>query len=124
MSQAASQWSAFAREVAKSLRVWTVRDKDGFPAMSTSDGKPAQPFWSSLSRVERIVHTVVAYSSFQPHELSWNEFRDRWLPGLERDGLVVGVNWSGPRATGYDIEPSAVRERIEYEISSHASSDA
>ena len=27
---------------------------------------------------------------------------------LERDGLKVGVNWSGTRALGYDVEPSNV----------------
>ncbi|MCC2317089.1 DUF2750 domain-containing protein [Cellulomonas sp. zg-Y138] len=31
------------------------------------------------------------------------EFRSRWLPGLGRDGIRVGVNWSGPAATGYDL---------------------
>jgi hypothetical protein len=27
---------------------------------------------------------------------------------LERDGVLVGVNWSGARATGYDVKPSEV----------------
>lgn len=26
--------------------------------------------------------------------------------GLERDGLLVGLNWSGARATRYDVLPS------------------
>ncbi|WP_354191718.1 hypothetical protein [Arthrobacter sp. UYCu712] len=29
------------------------------------------------------------------------------MPGLERDGLRVGLNWSGDRATGFDVEPRA-----------------
>jgi hypothetical protein len=33
-------------------------------------------------------------------KISWPDFRDRWRPGLERDGLLVGINWSGPRAHG------------------------
>jgi hypothetical protein len=36
---------------------------------------------------------------------------------MKKDGLLVGVNWSGARATGYDIEPSEVRRRVEYELS-------
>ena len=117
MSQAASQYAAFARDVAEHGRVWTLRDDGGFPSPKTPDGNRAMPFWSSLSRVERIIATVTAYAGFQPFEISWDLFRDKWLPGLERDGLLVGVNWSGPRALGYDLAPKDVRARIEYELS-------
>jgi hypothetical protein len=116
MSQAASQWAAFAREVAKHRRVWTIKDDGGFPAPLTAEGSRAQPFWSSLARVERIIRSVPAYSGFTPHELSWDEFRDRWIPGLTKDGTKVGVNWNGPRAVGYDIDPADVRTRVEYEM--------
>ena len=47
---------------------------------------------------------------------SWDEFRDRWLEGLKRDGLSVGVNWSGARATGYEVEPDSVRRNVEYHL--------
>jgi hypothetical protein len=116
MSQGASQYASFARDVAEHGRVWTVRDSGGFPAPKTPDGNRAMPFWSSLSRVERIIATVPAYASFQPYEIAWELFRDNWLPGLERDGVLVGVNWSGPRALGYDITPKDVRARIDCEL--------
>lgn len=67
------------------------------------------PFWSTLSRVRRIIRTVPAYRGFTPHAVSWDELRNRWLPGLEKDGLLVGVNWSGPRARGYDVNPADLR---------------
>jgi len=117
MSQAASQYAAFARDVAEHGSVWTIRDEGGFPSPKTSDGNRAIPFWSSLSRVERIIATVPAYAGFHPFEITWELFRDNWLPGMERDGLLVGVNWSGPRAVGYDIAPKDVRARIDYELS-------
>jgi hypothetical protein len=28
-------------------------------------------------------------------------------------GLLVGLNWSGPKATGYDVEPQMVKEAVE-----------
>ncbi len=112
MSQAASQAWAFYRDVAKHRTVWTIRDAGGFPVPKTAEGR-AQPFWSSLSRVQRIIKTVPAYQGFQPHELSWAEFCERWVPGLGRDGIRVGVNWSGARAVGYDMESSRVRECVE-----------
>jgi hypothetical protein len=74
------------------------------------------PFWSSLSRAEKIIKTVPAYSKFRAVAISWGQFRDAWLPGLEKDGLSVGVNWSGHNTTGYDLEPKSVREAVEDQI--------
>jgi Protein of unknown function (DUF2750) len=123
LSQAAAQWSSFARDIARSRRLWTLRDAGGFLAPLNADGARAQPFWSTLARVKTIISTVPAYSGFEPVELSWEQFRDVWVPGLTRDGLLVGVNWSGPHATGYDVAPAKVRERVEYEIGRLGSCD-
>lgn len=112
MSQAASQAAAFYRDVSRDGRLWTIKDDGGFPAPVTPSGR-AMPFWSSRSRAERIVAAVPAYKSFVVVEVTWDEFRDRWLPGLERDGLRVGVNWSGSKAVGYDLLPSEVRRVVE-----------
>jgi hypothetical protein len=112
VSQSASHAATFYREVARHGAVWTIRDASGFPAPIGSNGRRAQPFWSSRTRAERIVATVPDYSSFSVVEISWNDFRDRWIPGLAREGILIGVNWSGPRATGYEVEPSHVLENV------------
>jgi hypothetical protein len=116
MSNAASHAHAFYRQVAQEKKVWTVKDSGGFPAPMNSEGKRAQPFWSSLSRVELIKKNVPAYAAFEPHEISWEAFRDRWLPGLKKDGILIGVNWSGDRSKGYDIESDFVRDAIEIQL--------
>ena len=113
MSQSASQASSFYKEVADTKKVWTLRDYGGFPAPMNSEGKRSQPFWSSLSRVQKIINDVSAYSSFEPVEISWEDFSKKWVPGLSHEGVLVGVNWSGSRATGYDIEPETIRENVE-----------
>lgn len=78
----------------------------------TPDGNRAMPFWSLRSRAERIIATVPGYAGFVPVEIALAEFRAQWLPRMESDGLRVGVNWSGPRATGYDLEPSALEQNL------------
>jgi hypothetical protein len=108
VSQAASQAAAFRREVLERGEVWLVEDDDGVPAPISSDGLRAMPFWSSVARAERAAQSE-QFAGCRPRRLSLEEFGQRWLPGLERDGLLVGVNWSGPRATGYDVEPAQVR---------------
>ena len=116
MGQSASQAHAFYKDVAKNKKVWTIRDEGGYPAPKTRTGQRSQPFWSTLSRVQKIIKNVPAYNGFEPVELSWDEFRDKWLPGLIKDGLLVGVNWSGKNATGYDLDAPWVRECIEIQI--------
>ena len=71
------------------------------------------PFWSSRSRVERIIARVQAYAGMRPRELLLEEFETEWLADLERDGFLCGVNWSGDHAVGYDLEPSVVRAGLE-----------
>jgi Protein of unknown function (DUF2750) len=113
VSQASSQAAAFYREVAERRVVWTLRDAGGYPTPQTQDGRRAQPFWSSRSRVEKIIKSVPAYAGFSSEEIPWEAFCSRWVPGLTRDGLLVGVNWSGARATGYDIEPAELKRNVE-----------
>jgi hypothetical protein len=108
VSISAAQADAFYRESLEAGEVWGVQDASGFPAPETVDGGRAMPFWSKRSRAERVVATVPAYAGFEVVSIPLDAFRERWLPGLGRDGLLVGLNWSGDRATGYDVEPASV----------------
>lgn len=98
----------FFTEATRDCAVWTINDENGFPAPVGEGGIRVAPFWSSRSRVETIIETVPAYSDFHPVEISLADYEERWLPGLRRDGFNVGVNWSGPRATGYELTPGEV----------------
>jgi hypothetical protein len=112
VSISAAQADAFYREVLEHRVVWSIRDNDGFPAPQTPDGR-AMPFWSSRSRAERIVNTVPAYQGFDVEPIPLDEWRLRWLPGLQRDGLRAGLNWSGARATGYDLPAEGVERSLQ-----------
>jgi len=113
MSNASSQAWAFYREVAKKRIVWTICDDGGYPAPKTPEGQCAQPFWSSLYRVEQIIKNVPAYSGFRAVEISWEDFCAKWAPELTKNGYLVGVNWSGKRATGYDMEPKRLKQYVD-----------
>ncbi len=94
MGQPASQAAAFYKDVSKSGKLWTCKDDGGNPAPKTSSGKRAMPFWSSLSRVEKVIKTVPDYAVFEPEELSWDDFVKIWAPDLTEHELLIGVNWS------------------------------
>ena len=116
MGQSASQAAAFYRDVAESKTLWTVQDDGGVPAPPKSNGQRAMPFWSSLSRVRRIIRTVPAYAALRPLEVSWTDFCTSWGPDLARDGLLVGVNWSGANAVGYDLAPQDVIANVAHHL--------
>jgi hypothetical protein len=78
-----------------------------------SEGVRVQPFWSLRTRAERVVATVSTYAGFEVVELPWHVFEARWVPGLKRDGVLVGLNWSGSRASGYDVSPEDVVKNVE-----------
>ena len=113
-SAAQAQANLFYFEVASNKIIWTLCDQSGFPAPLDSEGNRAMPFWSSQERVKIIIRTIPEFEGFDIVKIRWDEFKDRWLPGLEKDGLLVGINWSGDTATGYDVLPKSILENIEY----------
>jgi hypothetical protein len=112
VTPSAAQADAFYREVLQAGTVWTVRDASGIPAPKNGEGQRTMPFWSKKSRAESVVGTVTAYSGFGAHSVPLVEWRERWLPGLTKDGLLVGLNWSGASATGYDLPPAEVEANL------------
>lgn len=112
MSTSAAQAQAFFDELGSDGPVWTIEDDGGVAAPMGASGRRVMPFWSRQSRAEQIIRTVRAYEGFRPLEISREHFESRWLPGLQRDGLLAGVNWSGAGATGYDLAPDEVGVRL------------
>ncbi|GGI71854.1 DUF2750 domain-containing protein [Shewanella gelidii] len=113
MSSVQAEASAFYKEVAKSGVVWGIKNKAGFPAPRGVSGKQAMPFWSSEKRAKLVIHSVSAYAEFEPTAIQWSDFCTHWVPGLKKDNFLAGINWSGKRASGFDIEPDLLQEAVE-----------
>lgn len=113
MSVAAAQAAAFYAEIAESGLVFTIRDEEGFPAPMDRSGVRSQPFWSKRSRTERIIKNVAAYQDMYVVEVSRDDWLNKWLPGLGADGMLVGINWSGMGATGYDLSPRDAARNVQ-----------
>lgn len=116
MSSSEIQAKAFYKQVASTRSVWTIRDEAGIPVPESDDGSRAMPFWSSRSLAELIIRNVEDYNGFHPMEISWEDFRDKWVPGMTKDGLLAGVNWSGATASGLDMMPAELVKYVETAI--------
>jgi Protein of unknown function (DUF2750) len=102
--------AAFRREVPQEGRVYSIRDRGGFPTPKDTDGNRALPFWSKASRAQKVVEQVAAYRRFEVVPIEVDDWLRSWLPRLDQDGYLAGINWSGARATGYDVPPAEVLE--------------
>ena len=56
--------------------------------------------------------SVAAHADFEMVRVVLAAFRSEWPPGLERDGVLVGLNRSGSRATGYGAYPASVEAAL------------
>ena len=65
-----------------------------------------------MERVPCASSTTSRTSTAEPTPVPLEEWRTRWLPGLAKDQLLVGLNWSGGQATGLDLEPNAVEGNL------------
>ena len=108
MSLSGAHKSAFRREASHTGRVFSIRDERGFPVTKDADGTRALPFWSRESRAKKVVDHVAAFQNFDVVEIAMDAWLGRWLPDLQRAGVLIGINWAGPRATGYDMAPTQV----------------
>lgn len=113
MSILSIQYHKFYQETLKSSKVWTIKDEKRFPAPLSKDGNRSMPFWSPKERVINLVGKTEAYSKFEVFEITLDDFLKKWIPGLIKDKLQIGINWSGKQATGYDFNPKSLKDNLE-----------
>lgn len=77
------------------------------------------PFWSTKTRTETVIKESSQYNGFEPYEIALEDFRKKWLVGMKRDGINVGINWTGSAAMGFDLDPTTVLDEITDRIESH-----
>ncbi|MEM7755436.1 MAG: DUF2750 domain-containing protein [Planctomycetota bacterium] len=101
---------AFYREVAVSQEVYTLEydDGDGVPLWPLDQGRKARPFWSSARRIREMLDGPLAKKRLRIAAFTWHGFVEGIAPDLEAESILVGVNWHGPRARGYNVPVNRV----------------
>lgn len=108
------QANAFYRDVIASGEVFLVEHETrGSVTWRLAGSQHARPVWSSRRRAVRMLEGPLAKPGLVIVRHSWDEFRDSIAPAIEREGILVGLNWAGRKARGYNIPPSDVVARIE-----------
>ena len=110
MSQSGSQAAAFFRDVRRNRVVWLVQNDDGSPTHLSADGTRSLPFWSTSARAQRAA--AIWGNELRAESMPLDTWCERVLPDAARDGLVIGVNWSGPRLVGWSFTTTEVHNRL------------
>lgn len=118
MSIAAAQSDKFKEEVVNKGRAFTFTNNDELLVYPVAAGDTV-PFWSSRSRLETIQKRLPKYRQWQITELTFAEFWKR-LDQLERERLLIGVNWSGARLTGYNIPVAELRDGLRFYLDKYS----
>jgi hypothetical protein len=88
--------------------VWGIAvgedDNLEFALCSSADDEAVDvmPFWSREAFAKEAC--VDEWAIYQPHAIDVDDFIDNWLPGMQKDGLLAGVNWNRD-LEGIEIEP-------------------
>lgn len=82
---------------------------------SSDSGEPAFPYWSTQARAERAAR--IWGPGFRVVSMPLDHWREMALPDLAKDNLRVGINWSGPNLTGWDLTVAEVLNRLAHSLS-------
>ncbi len=112
MSIAAAQYDKFKKQIIKEGKVYSFTQDDEYLVYPMAD-KEVIPFWSSKDRLQQIQERYPKYQGYAITELTFDEFY-KWLPTLKDDNVSIGVNWSGERLIGYDVDADELVKSLDY----------
>ena len=111
----------FWREVARSQCIWALLDQSGQLAAIIRKGKTCRLLWSTQYRLKRALTNHPEYANYTETRLSWQQFRDQWIPKIERNGELIAMDWVRKRLFAFGARE--VEMLVAYEITQLADRD-
>ena len=100
-------------EILAADAIFTIQDASGIPTTENVEGEKTMPFWSSEEKAQAFIASAEGYSDFAVLKVEWKVFAEKWLPGLDADGLLAGLNWQGETGEGFDFDAYELYEKVE-----------
>ncbi len=98
-----------ARVRAKGV-VWGLKSDSGWAVCPSNEGKATvYPFWSDKAYAQR--HFVDEWITYQPESIPLAAFQEAWLPGMLREGHIVGAQFDA-HLHGLELSPSLVAQDL------------
>jgi hypothetical protein len=103
--------TSFVAEAVERGAVWALQNEEGYAWCESEeeDGANALIFWSSPEAAIAVQQSE--FTEYAPEELPLSQFLFGWLPGMNDDEVLVGVNWT-PQLEGLEVEPDFLQELL------------
>lgn len=104
------RYTYFIKRVADVEKIWGLKDDRGWVVMGDDEGQEVLPVWPH----ERYASACATgdWTNSQPEVISLNKWMSAWLPGLEREGRLIGVF---PNLSGRAVVVSSAKLRLDIE---------
>ena len=105
---AQSRYDFLLKAIVENQTVWTLSSDQGVVLMS-SDGDDCLPIWPAAEFAQQWASDD--WSDCEPLAIDLDAWQQRWLPGMQQDGLVIAV-FPGQREEGIVLEPLDLLEAL------------
>lgn len=109
------RYDYFLSEVLEEREIWILVNADNrfLKIVSEDDGVAHLPVWPSA---EFATEYAKGSDDLTPKSISLPDFFNKWVPGLTKDGLEVGV-FPGADSTLWITEPEELKRDLQDEMS-------
>ena len=102
----------FCARVAGAGEVWVLTEGEDCAVVESNEFEESEvmPFWSDRRGAETAA--TGDWARYVPGAIPLDEFLASWLPSMDEDGYLAGVDWSD-ELEGDEIEPEELFRRLE-----------
>lgn len=101
-----ANYERFVRRVRSTGTLWGLRDHEGWAICPSNEQEcDLYVFWSDEAYARQ--HCKDEWSSYEPVSITLDSFLENWIPGMERDGFLIGVQFNSDLA-GLEVNPSSL----------------
>lgn len=112
---AQARFNAFLERVIETGDIWALEHPEGWATAPSSedDDSDVIPFWSSEEGAQAAA--TDEWAEYIPAPIPMDAFLEHWLPGMDADGLLAGVEWT-PDLEGVEMPPLELQILLEDRI--------
>src|SRR5262245_53076158 len=116
------RYSHFVRRVADFEEVWSLHGASGWVTMGDDSGRKYIPVWPHKRYAEAFIRGH--WQDAKATMIELDAWMQRWLPGMQRDGLQVAVfPVEGEKQQGVLVSPQQLKHDLEQELKQYEVDD-
>lgn len=113
---AAKRYEYWIKKVADDEQVWSLGQKDGWALVGDDAGRELVPVWPHSKYAALCAKGI--WDGYEPKVITLDDWLDRWVPGMERDGRLVAV-FPTPDGNGAVVDPRRLEQDLRDELAKY-----